>query len=164
MVRGVCRWPKPQPSSSSEVEGQLVQVNIRGDVADLAAIDGDLVREHAGRGDLDRVGPVVVVVAQCVGEVEDGVLADSRGVLSHVEVRRLHCTLGHRVRHQEEVELAVDDLRLLYEAVVDVGALGRVVDLAVGLLEESLSYSLVHNDQGDLWKGHTLAARVVLVG
>lgn len=58
--------------------------------------------------------------------------------------------------HEEEVELAVDDLRLLNKASVNVGTLGRVVDevLAVvtwRLLEESLADTLVDNDEGDLW-------------
>jgi len=60
------------------------------------------------------------------------------------------------VRHEEEVKLAVDDLRLLNKASVNVGTLGRVVDevLAVvtwRLLEESLTDTLVDNDEGDLW-------------
>ena len=39
---------------------------------------GNLVCKHAGSWGLDRVVPVVVVVAQSVGEVQDGHLADVR--------------------------------------------------------------------------------------
>lgn len=60
--------------------------------------------------------------------------------------------------HQEEVEAAVHDLGLLDEALVHVGALRRVVDevlaIRLGLLEEALAYTLVHDNQGDLGLGH----------
>jgi hypothetical protein len=51
-----------------------MKVNIVGDVADFATIDGDLVCKHARSRDLDRVRPVVVVVAKSICEVEDGLL------------------------------------------------------------------------------------------
>jgi len=62
------------------------------------------------------------------------------------------------VRHEEEVELAIDDLGLLDEARVHVGTLRRVVDevLALGparLLEESLADALVHDDERDVGRG-----------
>ena len=63
-------------STSSKEEGQLVQVHVRGDVANLRPVNGDLVSQHARSRDLDRVSPVIVVVAQSVGEVQDGVLRD----------------------------------------------------------------------------------------
>ena len=87
-----------------------MEVHVGGDGADLAAEPGDLVRQHAGGGRLDRIVPVVVVVAERIGEVEDCVLRDKGGVLSYVEVSRLDCSLGHGVRHEEEVELALEDL------------------------------------------------------
>ena len=80
------------------------------DVADLAAIESDLVGKHAWSRDLDGVRPVVVVVAERIGEVEDCVLRDKGSVLSYVEVSGLDCSLGHGVRHEEEIELALDDL------------------------------------------------------
>jgi hypothetical protein len=65
-----------------------------------------------------------------------------------------HTALGHGVRHQEEIESAVDDLRLLHEALVHVSALGWVVNevltVLVRLLEEPLAHALVHDDQRDL--------------
>lgn len=56
--------------------------------------------------------------------------------------------------NKEEVKLAVDDLRLLDEALIDVGSLGWVLDEVLtavvgGLLEETLANTLVHDDQGD---------------
>jgi len=69
---------------------------------------------------------------------------------------RLDGTLGYRVGHKEEVELTIDDFGLLDEAIVDVGTLGRVVDVwllaivLLSLLEESLANTLVHDDQRDL--------------
>ena len=78
-------------------------------------------------------------------------------------MRRLDGTLGHRVRHEEEVERAVDHLGLLDEAVVDVGALRRVRDARIATagtmstmtlltaeLEEPLTHALVHDDQRGL--------------
>jgi hypothetical protein len=62
------------------------------------------------------------------------------------------------VRHQEEVELAINDLRLLNEAGINIGSLRRVVDevLAIRssrLLEEALSDALVDDDEGDIGRG-----------
>lgn len=58
--------------------------------------------------------------------------------------------------HQEEIEGAVNYLRLLDEAVVDVGALRRVRDGGVCStltnLEESLPDALVDDNKGVLWK------------
>ena len=71
-----------------------MEVDVAGDSSDLGAEACDLVRKHAGRRDLDRVIPVVVVVAEGVREVQDGHLADLRRVLSHVEVGRLDGALG----------------------------------------------------------------------
>lgn len=151
-----------------------MEVDVGRDIADLRAVDRDLVGEHARRRDLDRVRPVVVVVAERVGEVEDRVLGDLGVVLRHVEVGRLDGALSNGMRDEEEVELAVDDLGLLDEAVVDVGALRRVGDVlatvaaaaavvvtasaaiaAVVLLlvldlEEPLSDALVDDDEGGL--------------
>ena len=59
------------------------------------------------------------------------------------------------MRHKEEVKFTFNDLRLLNEARVDVGSLRRVVNevlpiVAGRLLEESLTDSLVHDDQRDV--------------
>jgi len=135
---------------SEEVE-ESVEVNVARDVTNFTSVNGDLVSQHAWSRNLDGVGPVEVAVAECIGEVKDGLLGDSGGVLSHVEVSRLHCSLGHRVRNQVEVELPINYLSLLHEGRVHIGALWWVSDVALGLLEESLSDSLVHNHECDLW-------------
>ena len=46
-----------------------MEVHIAGDGADFRTEAGNLVCEHAGRGDLDGIVPVVVVVAEGVREV-----------------------------------------------------------------------------------------------
>ncbi len=60
------------------------------------------------------------------------------------------------MRYQEEVELAINHLGLLDEALVNVGALRRVIDeslaVLVGLLEEALAYALINNDECHLWR------------
>lgn len=54
--------------------------------------------------------------------------------------------------NKEEVEGAIDDLGLLNETVVNVGSLWWVRDTSVGSnLEESLSDSLVNDDESVLW-------------
>lgn len=66
---------------------------------------------------------------------------------------RFDSSLGHRVRNQEEIKGSVDDLRLLNETVINVGTLWRVSNGSVhALLEESLSHTLVDNNQGMLWQ------------
>lgn len=79
----------------SEVERKLMEINIRRNVADLATIDGNLIGQHAGCGDLDGIRPVVIVVAESISKVEDGFLRDLRRVLGHVEVGRLNSALGN---------------------------------------------------------------------
>ena len=59
------------------------------------------------------------------------------------------------MRHKEEVKLAIDNLRLLNKASVDISTLRRVVNEVLTivtscLLEESLTDSLVHDDQRDV--------------
>jgi hypothetical protein len=63
------------------------------------------------------------------------------------------------VGNKEEVKLAVYNLTLLNETLIDVGALRWVIDeglsrTGLGLLEESLTNTFVHNNQGDLRSLH----------
>lgn len=53
-----------------------MEVHIRGNITDFAAVDRNFVSKHARSGDLNRIGPVVIVIAQGVGEVEDRLLRD----------------------------------------------------------------------------------------
>ena len=78
----------------SEVEGKLVQVNIRGNVTDLAAIDSDLISKHARCRDLDRIRPVIVVVAEGIGKVQNGIFGYERCILCNIEMSWLNCTLS----------------------------------------------------------------------
>ncbi len=55
-----------------------MEVNIVGNVTNLATVDSDLVGKHARSRDLDGIRPVVVVVAQSIGEVENGLLRNER--------------------------------------------------------------------------------------
>ena len=51
------------------------------------------------------------------------------------------------MRNQEEVEFSINDFALLYEPIVDIGALGWVLNACVRAhLEESLPYSLVYDN------------------
>ncbi len=146
-----------------------MKVDIRRDVADLAAIDGDLVSQHAWCGNLDRIWPVVIIVTECIGEVKDGILRDERGVLCNIEMGRLNSTLGNRMRHEEEIESALNDFGLLYKAMVDIGSLRWVKDLRLmrawlsSLLKESLSNALVDDDECDMGKSLALCFGVILV-
>jgi hypothetical protein len=54
---------------SSQIEGKLMKVDIGRNVAYLAAVDGYLICKHAWSRDLDGVWPVIVVVAECIGEI-----------------------------------------------------------------------------------------------
>lgn len=72
------------------------------------------------------------------------------------------------MRHKEEVKLAIDNLRLLNKACINVCTLRRVVDevlsiVACSLLEESLADSLVHDDQGNVRMRFGLSLRVTAV-
>jgi len=93
----------------SQVEGELVQVHVRWNCANLRPEASNLVCKHAWGRDLDGIVPVVVVVAQGVREVQDSHLRDVGRVLGHVKVSWLDGTLRNRVWHQEEIELTVDD-------------------------------------------------------
>lgn len=132
-----------------------MEIHIAGDGTNFGAEASDLVSKHAWSRDLDGVVPIVVIVTERIREVKNRHLRDLGRVLGHVEVGRLDRTLGHRVGHEEEVELTVDDFGLLYEAIINIGTLRRVVDVVLAivllsLLEEPLANTLVHDDQSDL--------------
>ena len=139
----------------SQVEWELVEIHIAGDGANFWTEASDLVGQHAWSGDLNGVVPIVVIVTKRISEVKNRHLRDLGRVLGHIEVSGLDWALGHRVRNEEEVKLPVDNFRLLNKAVVDVGTLRWVVNevwtvVLLGLLEESLADSLVHDDKSNL--------------
>ncbi len=62
--------------------------------------------------------------------------------------------LCHRVRNKEEVKLAINNLRLLDEALVNISTLRRVLDkvlssVAHRLLEKALTHTLIHDYKCD---------------
>jgi hypothetical protein len=71
------------------------------------------------------------------------------------------------VRHEEEVKSAINNLCLLDESVINIGSLGRVENLSSVrlslLLKESLSNTLVDDDECDVRKGNAFRLGVVLV-
>lgn len=65
---------------------------------------------------------------------------------------RLHGSLCNGVRNQEEVKCTINHFRLLDETVVDIGTLRWIGNSTWSThLEESLSYSLVNDDESVLW-------------
>ena len=93
----------------------LTEDDLAGLLAEVLEELSDLVGVHAGGGDLDRAGPVKVVVAQVEGQLLYHRLGHRAVVVRHVEVRRQHTALGCRLRHQVEViltlaVLVLDDL------------------------------------------------------
>ena len=158
-----------EKSASSQIEGQFVEVNIWGNIADLTTVDGDLVGEHAWCWNLNGIRPIVVVVAQSIGEVQNGILGYQRSILSNIEVSWLHSTLSDGMGNEEEIKLAVDNFWLLNEAVINIGSLRWIEDLSLsiagtaGLLKESLAHTLVNNDESYFWKRKAFSLRVVLI-
>jgi len=57
-----------------------VEIHVRWDITDFTAINSNLVCQHAGSWNLDRVSPVVVVVAESICKVENCVFGDFRSV------------------------------------------------------------------------------------
>lgn len=56
------------------------------------------------------------------------------------------------MRNQVEIKLAINDFIGLHEASVNEGTLWGIDDGLATLLEESLSDSLVDNNESDLWE------------
>lgn len=71
-----------------------MEVNIRGNVSDLATIDCDLISQHAGCRNFNGIWPVVIVVAEGIGEVQNGILGDQGRVLCNIEMGGFNSTLG----------------------------------------------------------------------
>ena len=71
------------------------------------------------------------------------------------------------MRHEEEVKSAINNLCLLDESVINIGSLGRVENLSSVrlslLLKESLSNTLVDDDECDVRKSISLRLGVILV-
>lgn len=136
-----------------------MQVDVGGNGSDFGAEAGNLVGEHAGSRNLNRVVPVIVVVAKSVCEVENGHFADQCVILRDIEMGWLDTTLRDGVRHEEEIKPAINDFTLLHEALINVRALRRIVNerlptVVLRLLEESLPHALVDDNERDFGPLH----------
>ena len=130
-----------------------MEIHVTWDIANFTAINSNFICQHTWGWDLDRVGPVVVVVAEGVRKVENCVFGYFRIVCCNIEMGWLNCSLSNGMRHQEEIEASILNSGLLNKALIDIGTLRRVGNLGIlAGLEESLSNTLVDNDQGMLWK------------
>jgi hypothetical protein len=67
------------------------------------------------------------------------------------------------MRNQEEIERSIDNFRLLNKAVINIGSLWRIGNGGLTLLEESLSNTLVDNDQRMFWKGWIICLEAILL-
>lgn len=133
-----------------------MQVNIARNGANFGAEASNLVSKHAGSRNLNGIVPVVIVVAQSVGEIQNGHLADIARIFGHVEMSRLDRTLCHGVRNKEEIKFAVNNFTLLNETLVHICTLRRIVNeglvlLVLCLLEETLAHALIYNNQRYVW-------------
>ena len=63
---------------------------------------------------------------------------------------RFDSSLCNVMRNKEEIKFAVDNFGLLNEALVNIGALRRILDSVPFKFEESLSDSFVDNDQSNV--------------
>ena len=86
-----------------------MKIHVRWNVTDLTSVDGDLVRKHTRCRNLDGISPVVVVVAESVGEVQDCILGYLGCVGSDIEMSWFYSSLSHRVRNKEKVEGSIHD-------------------------------------------------------
>lgn len=62
----------------------------------------------------------------------------------------LHSALCHVMRYQEEIELAINNLRLLHKSLINVGTWRRIKDGRASFLKEPLSHSFVDDYQSNL--------------
>ena len=67
-----------------------MEIHVARDRANFTAEASDLVSQHARSWDLDGVVPIVVIVTERIGEVQDGHLRYLRRILRYIEVSRLH--------------------------------------------------------------------------
>ncbi len=132
-----------------------MEVDIVGNITDFVTVNSDLISQHARCGNLDRIIPVVITETQIIGEVKDSLFANRGRVLCNIEMSRLYRPLRNGMWNKEEVKLSIDNFLLLNEVGVDVRALRRVNDTSVAGInfEESLSHSLVHDDESDVGLG-----------
>ena len=137
-----------------------MHVNWWGDITYFTSVDSNLVSKHAWSRYFNWIRPVVVVVAKSISKVQNGILRDLRWVFSNVEMSWLYSTLGYWMWYKEKVEFSINNLRLLYETLINISSLRWVHNSIMLNLEESLSYSLIYNNQGYFWEWLSWTARV----
>lgn len=127
-----------------------MKVDVWWNRANFASEAGYLISQHYWSGYLNRVVPIVVVVAKGVGKIENGFFRNIGLVFSDVEVGWLNWSLSHSVRDQEEVELTVDNFSLLNEALVHISTSRWVAYSITIVAEESLANTFVNNNKSNL--------------
>jgi len=127
-----------------------MKVDVWWNRANFASESGNLISQHNWSGYLDRVVPIVVVVAEGVSEVENGFFRNIGLVFCDVEMGWLDWSLSHSVRDQEEVELTVDNFSLLNEALVHICTSRWVANAITIVAEESLADAFVDDNKSNL--------------
>jgi hypothetical protein len=127
-----------------------LQVQVLRDVTDLSSVHSDLVSKHTRCGDLDSVSPIVIVVTEGIGEVEDSVFGEEGCVFCDVEMSRFSSSLCDGMGDQEEVEFSINNFSLFNEPGINISSLRRIDNVSSSDLEESLSDSLVDENESDL--------------
>ena len=133
----------------SEIEWKFVKVNAGRNVSNLTSVDSYLICKHARSRDFNRIRPIIVAKAEGIGKVQDGFLWKLRGVFSNIEVSGFYSTLGNWVRNKEEIKFSIRSwFWFLNKSLINICTLWRIQNVAFFFLKESLSNSLVYNDQG----------------
>lgn len=114
----------------SEEEGVLLQFRVSRYISNIGVVDGDSVSKHAWSWNLDRISPVGIVVAESICEIQNSLLGKTGSVLGYVEMSRLGSTLCNGMWDEEKVKYSFFVSRLLNEALIDIGALRRIQDIA----------------------------------
>ncbi len=149
---------------ASKEEWELVNVNIRRNIANFTSVNGYLISQHARSWDLNGIWPVIVTETEGIGKVEDSIFRDLGGVLSYIKMCRLNCTLSDIVRNKEEIKFSINNFRLLNESLVNISTLRRVyVFFSLINIEESLSYSLINNNKSNVWGLNLILMKTILI-
>ena len=137
--------------SRSEIEGQSMHIDSIRDVSYFSPVNGYLISQHTRSRHFDRIWPVVVIITQSIGEIQDRFFWNLWSILHHVKVGWFDLTLSCLVRNQEEVKLAIFFLWLLYKSRINICSLRRVWYLRFNTnLEKSLSDSFVHKNESNI--------------
>lgn len=141
-----------------------MKVNIWRNIAYFASIYSDLICQHTRCWNFDWIWPIIVVEAKSVSEIEDCILWNLGSIFSNIKMSRLDCSLGHIVWYKEKVEFAINHLWLFNETLIDISPLRRINEFFSFIdVEESLSNSLVHDNESNIWVSWMVLLNSVLV-